>query len=135
MGWRRAASVFLSRISLASKSPIPIPFANSRPSYSFHSPNPVFRFRCLRSFSAVASPISFVANQFESEVDHSYDFEPEDDDEIGKIPIKAYFLCTSINLKNMQSENLSNVVPPTSRASNYIALRYTDFPRETSVSS
>ncbi|XP_031741617.1 uncharacterized protein LOC101217654 isoform X3 [Cucumis sativus] len=32
----------------------------------------------------------------------------------------------------MQSENLSNVVPPTSRSSNYIALRYTDFPRETS---
>lgn len=41
----------------------------------------------------------------------------------------------SINLKNMQSENLSNVVPPTSRSSNYIALRYTDFPRETSVSN
>ncbi|CAK9308583.1 unnamed protein product [Citrullus colocynthis] len=132
MGWRRAASVLLSRISFASKSPIPIPFANSRPPRFLYSSNPVFRFQCLRPFSPVASTISFTANQFESEFDHSYDFEAEEADEIGKIPIKAYFLCTSINLKNMQSENLSNVVPPTSRSSNYIALRYTDFPPETS---
>ncbi|XP_038890045.1 uncharacterized protein LOC120079752 isoform X1 [Benincasa hispida] len=132
MGWRRAASVFLSRISLTSKSPVPIPFANSRPPHFLHFLNPVFRFQCWSPFSAVASPISFTANQFESEFDHSYDFKPEDVDEIGRIPIKAYFLCTSINLKNMQSENISNVVPPTSRSSNYIALRYVDFPRETS---
>ncbi|KAE8023182.1 hypothetical protein FH972_008916 [Carpinus fangiana] len=30
----------------------------------------------------------------------------------------------------MQAENLSNVVPPSSRSSNYIALRYCDFPSE-----
>lgn len=94
MGWRRAASVLLSRISFASKSPIPIPFANSRPPHFLYSSNHVFRFQCSRPFSPVASTISFTANQFESEFDHSYDFEAEEADEIGKIPIKAYFLCT-----------------------------------------
>ena len=39
----------------------------------------------------------------------------------------------SINLKSMQAENLSNVVPATSRSSNYIALRYCDFPSENAV--
>lgn len=39
----------------------------------------------------------------------------------------------SINLKSMQAENLSNVVPPSSRSSNYIALRYCDFPSEKTV--
>ncbi|XVE91561.1 hypothetical protein REPUB_Repub01dG0020300 [Reevesia pubescens] len=34
----------------------------------------------------------------------------------------------SIDLKSMQAENLSNIVPLSSRSSNYIALRYCDFP-------
>ncbi|OVA08816.1 Protein of unknown function DUF155 [Macleaya cordata] len=54
----------------------------------------------------------------------------EEEEEIGKIPVKAYFLCTSIDLKSMQAENSRYVVPPTSRSSNYIALRYCDFPSE-----
>lgn len=40
----------------------------------------------------------------------------------------------SINLKSMQTENSDNVVPPSSRSSNYIALRYCDVPSETTVS-
>ncbi|XP_022973280.1 uncharacterized protein LOC111471847 [Cucurbita maxima] len=132
MGWRRAASVFLSCVSLASKPPIKIPSTSSTTLHLLHSSHPVFGFQCSRLFSAVASPFSITGGQFESEFEQSYDFEVEEGDEIGKIPIKAYFLCTSINLKNMQSENLSNIIPPTSRSSNYIALRYIDFPPETS---
>jgi len=33
----------------------------------------------------------------------------------------------SIDLKAMQAENLCNVVPPTSRSTNYIALKFSDF--------
>ena len=41
----------------------------------------------------------------------------------------------SIDLKRMQADNLINVVPPTSRSTNYIALRFFDFPSEISVRS
>ncbi|XP_042461884.1 protein RETARDED ROOT GROWTH, mitochondrial-like isoform X1 [Zingiber officinale] len=43
------------------------------------------------------------------------------------IPVKAYFLCTSIDLRSLQAQNAFNVVsPPTSRATNYIVFRYYD---------
>ncbi|WOL00673.1 hypothetical protein Cni_G09386 [Canna indica] len=42
------------------------------------------------------------------------------------IPVKAYFLCTSIDLRSLQAQNAFNVVPPTSRATNYVVLRYYD---------
>nr|XP_010938932.1 uncharacterized protein LOC105057908 isoform X1 [Elaeis guineensis] len=54
----------------------------------------------------------------------------EEEDVVRYVPVKAYFLCTSINLKSMQTENACNVIPPTSRSSNYVALRYSDFPPE-----
>ncbi|CAM0882551.1 unnamed protein product [Alopecurus aequalis] len=46
------------------------------------------------------------------------------------VPIKAYFLSTSIDLKSMQAEHGSDVVPPSTRSLNYIALRYSEFPPE-----
>ena len=39
----------------------------------------------------------------------------------------------SINLKSMQAENLSNIFPPTSRSSNYVALRYCDLSPDITV--
>lgn len=39
----------------------------------------------------------------------------------------------SIDLKSLQAENLCNVLPPTSRSSNYIALEYCDFPSDITV--
>ncbi|CAM0907422.1 unnamed protein product [Alopecurus aequalis] len=48
------------------------------------------------------------------------------EDETRLVPVKAYFPCTSINLKSLQSQNSFNVIPPTSRATNYVVLRYYD---------
>ncbi|KAK1270600.1 hypothetical protein QJS04_geneDACA023494 [Acorus gramineus] len=42
------------------------------------------------------------------------------------IPVKAYFLSTSIDLRGLQNQNAFNVIPPSSRATNYIVLRYYD---------
>ncbi|XP_077232974.1 protein RETARDED ROOT GROWTH-LIKE-like [Tasmannia lanceolata] len=42
------------------------------------------------------------------------------------IPVKAYFLCTSVDLRGLQHQNAYNVIPPHSRATNYIVLRYSD---------
>ncbi|XP_078430724.1 protein RETARDED ROOT GROWTH, mitochondrial-like [Wolffia australiana] len=55
---------------------------------------------------------------------------PSDDHAARHIPIKAYFFCTSIDLKTMQAEHAYNVVPPTSRSINYVALRFCDYPSE-----
>ncbi|XP_008778416.1 uncharacterized protein LOC103698205 isoform X1 [Phoenix dactylifera] len=54
----------------------------------------------------------------------------DEEDVVRYIPVKAYFLCTSINLKSMQTDNACSVIPPASRSSNYVALRYSDFPPE-----
>ncbi|WJX57355.1 hypothetical protein P8452_42926 [Trifolium repens] len=51
-----------------------------------------------------------------------------DDDPSVKIPIKAFFLSTSINLKGIQADNPRNIVPPSSRSAlNYVALRFCNF--------
>ncbi|KAF4368210.1 hypothetical protein F8388_022843 [Cannabis sativa] len=84
-----------------------------------------------RTFSALPSRVSIDTHDFDSGspyLGQTYGFEAKEDEDIGKIPIKAYFLSTSINLKSMQAANLSNVIPATSRSSNYIALRYGDIP-------
>ncbi|XVE91564.1 hypothetical protein REPUB_Repub01dG0020600 [Reevesia pubescens] len=48
--------------------------------------------------------------------------------ELPELVKKRAILFPVIDLKSMQAENLSNIVPPSSRSSNYIALRYCDFP-------
>uniref|UniRef100_M8BM36 DUF155 domain-containing protein n=1 Tax=Aegilops tauschii TaxID=37682 RepID=M8BM36_AEGTA len=58
---------------------------------------------------------------------------PQEEEEEGLsryIPVKAYFLSTSIDLKSLQAEHGSDVVPPSTRSLNYIALRYSEFPPE-----
>ncbi|KAL5553700.1 hypothetical protein UlMin_041101 [Ulmus minor] len=132
-GWRRA-SLLLHHITTPSTS-LPRnpnnPFRLLRPSLK-----PSSIFLSLRTFSALPSRVSIDISDFDSGSrydDQEYEFSAKEDEERGKIPVKAYFLSTSINLKSMQRENLSNVVPPTSRSSksNYIALRYFDIPSDT----
>lgn len=50
------------------------------------------------------------------------------------IPVTAYFLCTSIDLRSLQAQNVFSVIPPTSRAANYIVLRYCDAPTNPNAS-
>jgi uncharacterized Rmd1/YagE family protein len=57
---------------------------------------------------------------------HEHILEATQEDQSRLVPVKAYFPCTSINLKSLQSQNSFNVIPPTSRATNYVVLRYYD---------
>ncbi|CAI0462995.1 unnamed protein product [Linum tenue] len=129
----------------------------------------------FRSFSAYPSRVPAYSSDNESGSHENFPMElKEDESDFGKIPVKAYFLCTrtgsemqllatcvlllpilsgsalltftafvlfprdgsqihrfgSIDLKNMQGEHLINVVPPTSRSTNYIVLRYYDYQPE-----
>ncbi|XVF43181.1 hypothetical protein PTKIN_Ptkin02bG0019900 [Pterospermum kingtungense] len=135
--WRAAASLLINHLT---KTPFPshkhLPFSLPMgPKSLFVSPslNPPLRFPFTRPFSALPSQVSVYTSDFDHVSQDFYNqnhgfLSPEEEEEIGKIPIKAFFLCTSIDLKSMQAENLSNIVPPSSRSSNYIALRYCDFP-------
>ncbi|KAF9677112.1 hypothetical protein SADUNF_Sadunf08G0073900 [Salix dunnii] len=123
--WRATASLFLYHITTkASDFLSPKPLCCSRPLIQTVSG---FKFR---PFSAIPSRVSVYSNEIESgslDLALDYPLGPKEDEETGKIPVKAYFLCTSINLRSMQALNLSNVVPPTSRSTNYIVLRFFDF--------
>ncbi|XP_077223803.1 protein RETARDED ROOT GROWTH, mitochondrial-like isoform X2 [Tasmannia lanceolata] len=55
---------------------------------------------------------------------------PHEEEWIKYIPVKAYFLCTSIDLKRMEAENPYNVLLPTSHSLNYVTLEYCDYPPE-----
>ncbi|MED6206612.1 hypothetical protein PIB30_028474 [Stylosanthes scabra] len=85
-------------------------------------PSPLSIKNRLLSFAASSAvPCSF-------DPDPTFGFGAPEDDQTVKIPVKAYFLSTSINLKGIQADNTRNVVPPSSRSSsNYVALRFSDF--------
>ncbi|KAJ8547987.1 hypothetical protein K7X08_021223 [Anisodus acutangulus] len=83
----------------------------------------------FRSFSAAPQYVDdFEYNPHNNKLDNNnnntHSLESNDDEEIGKIPVKAYFLCTSIDLKRMQAENSRDVLPSSSRSPNHIALRF-----------
>ncbi|KAJ6902604.1 sad1-interacting factor 2-like [Populus alba x Populus x berolinensis] len=132
--WRATASLLLDHITTKASdflSPsLPKPLNRSHPLIQTARG---FKFR---SFSAIPSRVSVYSNEIESgshDLVLNYPLGPKEDEETGKIPVKAYFLCTSINLKSMQAENLSNVVPPTSRSTNYTVLRFFNFSSDTSA--
>ncbi|XAR65237.1 hypothetical protein NMG60_11009286 [Bertholletia excelsa] len=134
--WR--ASFILSSIARIPRSinlcPNPKPFRHLNPLYARPDSKSRIRFFSVRGFSALPSASPMYINDSHSGVlnyDENYVMESQEDVETGKIPIRAYFLCTSIDLKSMHAENSSYVVPPTSRSSNYIALRFCNFPSET----
>ncbi|KAL3501471.1 hypothetical protein ACH5RR_035920 [Cinchona calisaya] len=126
--WRASLALNLSRIATISK------FINSRsknpPRKSPFIPKPTTQFFHFRPFSAApsaaaqyADDLDFKAHQ-DDILDEDHYYASDEYEDAGKIPIKAYFLCTSIDLKSMQAENSRNIVPPTSRSINSIALRF-----------
>ncbi|KAG2322684.1 hypothetical protein Bca52824_015897 [Brassica carinata] len=125
--WRAVAALLLRNQLVNSSKPSSssTPCLWKRPAIASQA-SPFLNSRC---FSAFPSPISIYNNDSDSgsgDVYQSYDFGTKEEEDKGKIPIKAYFLSTSIDLKGMQADNLCNVVPPTSRSTNSIALRFSD---------
>ncbi|CAH9077313.1 unnamed protein product [Cuscuta europaea] len=55
--------------------------------------------------------------------------EEEDDDAIASaakpsIPVRAFFFSTSVDLRSLMDQNKQNFIPPTSRMTNYVVLRF-----------
>lgn len=136
---RWAAYRLLRRLtsSLSTTTSSPLSLSSNSPAFSSFSSDPISQFRIFRPFSSIPSSSSaalaldldygsrYFGENYADEVQSS-----EDGETTAKIPVKAFFLSTSINLRSMQAENAGNVVPPTSRNSNYITLRFCDLPSE-----
>ncbi|CAN6471001.1 unnamed protein product [Victoria cruziana] len=110
---------------------------------SYYRTLPAFRHRGFfsslnfQSFARGVSASSFSGSEVEwKEHDSSGEIIGDEDDyrelllEVQQenqgrfIPVNAFFLCTSVDLKSLQSHNAPNVIPPSSRASNYVVLKY-----------
>ncbi|CAL9123784.1 unnamed protein product [Musa textilis] len=138
---RRTAFLHLKRLLGASRSPLPSP---RRSVLISPAPPPLLQRRSsstspLLSFFSGNTAVSdaYESNLFPVHQGHGERRlgESQVEEEVAKyIPVKAFFLSTSIDLKSLQTENSSDVIPPTSRSSNYVALRYNDFQPETSDS-
>ncbi|XP_039030603.1 uncharacterized protein LOC120165084 [Hibiscus syriacus] len=42
------------------------------------------------------------------------------------IPVRAYFFSTSVDLRGLAEQNKQNIIPPTSRMTNYVVLKFGD---------
>ncbi|XP_057777217.1 protein RETARDED ROOT GROWTH, mitochondrial [Salvia miltiorrhiza] len=133
--WR--LSVAVSRIVSASKS-INNPNLSRNPrirsQISSLISGPRNHFSSFRPFSALPASPRYV-EEFDAS-NHDFDAnqileELLEDEEAGKISVRAFFLCTSVDLKSMQAENSKHIIPPTSRSSNSIALRFCGPPWQT----
>lgn len=98
MGRWRAAN-FVARIFVKSRSISPTPQNPFHEIRSFSSVSVPKRIQFLnfRLFSAAPAAYPQYVDDFEykpSKIDNTSSLESSDDEEIGKIPVKAYFLCT-----------------------------------------
>ncbi|XP_023905775.1 protein RETARDED ROOT GROWTH-LIKE [Quercus suber] len=80
--------------------------------------------RCVSSFSPAGSldwnePVSC------SEVgEGNGDDDNLDEDNKPCIPVRAYFFSTSVDLRSLVEQNRQNFIPPTSRMTNYVVLKF-----------
>ncbi|XP_030552642.1 protein RETARDED ROOT GROWTH, mitochondrial [Rhodamnia argentea] len=140
MGRWRAASHLLARVANSSPKPRFFSAVSSRHLPLPPPPGPAPSRLSIFASSILARPLSAVAARAYFDGDELGPrlqdsgrpcLSPiKDADESDNIPIKSYFLSTSIDLKSLQAENLGNVLPATSRSSNYIALKYSALPSD-----
>ncbi|KAL2904082.1 Sporulation protein RMD1 [Bienertia sinuspersici] len=119
-----------SSISLYSSSSFQLcNFCSSDPKSQFQRSNP-FSSIPSSSYSSLAHDFDYGLRDFSHNnyVDEEVRSHFDGEEDTAKIPVKAFFLSTSINLRSMQAENAGNVVPPTSRTSNYVTLKFCDMP-------
>ncbi|KAM7494992.1 hypothetical protein LguiB_029601 [Lonicera macranthoides] len=105
-----------------------IPFRSSSSHYSSHRLNPGFSVpKCISSISSSADTLDWndpISCSSEVEDANDYDYVIQDDDTKPSIPVRAYFFSTSVDLRSLLEQNKPNFIPPTSRMTNYVVLRF-----------
>lgn len=74
------------------------------------------------------SPVRFMSSV--TETVESNEGGVVDEDAKPSIPVRAYFFSTSVDLKRLVEVNKPNFIPPTSRMTNYVVLRFGDLNSE-----
>ncbi|KAL3520650.1 hypothetical protein ACH5RR_018799 [Cinchona calisaya] len=115
----------------------------STPSPSFFASRRIPSFaiaKCLSSISSSAKTIGWNDDVSCSEIGDGggiqadvlaysdVDDNDNDDDAIAgvkpSIPVRAYFYSTSVDLRGLMDQNKQNLIPPSSRMTNYVVLRF-----------
>ncbi|XP_057462490.1 protein RETARDED ROOT GROWTH-LIKE-like [Actinidia eriantha] len=130
----------LFTLSNPSSTPLPAP-PHSRSSF-LSPPQSLILHRTThfsRSSSHLAKRISYVTSATtlewnepisRSEVGDRDDEGVTDEDSKPSIPVRAYFFSTSVDLRTLVEQNKPNFIPPTSRMTNYVVLRFGDVKSE-----
>ncbi|KAL2326665.1 hypothetical protein Fmac_025723 [Flemingia macrophylla] len=102
---------------------LPIPPTTNRASFS-HSrhflPAPV---RCVSSLPTLDWNDAVSCSEVDAE---GTDDGTVDHDTKPSIPVRAFFFSTSVDLKSLVEQNKQNFVPPSSRMTNYVVLKFGD---------
>ncbi|CAA0821211.1 D-aminoacid aminotransferase-like PLP-dependent enzymes superfamily protein [Striga hermonthica] len=91
--------------------------------------------RCVSSMSSSAASTvwrSDAVNGQENVGRLEEEEEEEEDDGVGEtskatIPVRAFLFSTSVDLRSLVEHNKQNFIPPSSRMTNYVVLRFGDF--------
>ncbi|XP_074355486.1 protein RETARDED ROOT GROWTH-LIKE-like [Apium graveolens] len=89
---------------------------------------PQFRAVIVSGAGGFYSPVRFMSSV--TETVESNDGGVVDEDAKTSIPVRAYFFSTSVDLKRLIEVNKPNFIPPTSRMTNYVVLRFGDLNSE-----
>uniref|UniRef100_A0A166DSZ9 DUF155 domain-containing protein n=1 Tax=Daucus carota subsp. sativus TaxID=79200 RepID=A0A166DSZ9_DAUCS len=138
----------LRRLSLSSPSLIRSLFTLSKPTGPFFRPPttpspflslpinhcsfslfiPKFRAVIVTDAGCYCSLVRFMSSV--PETVESNDGGVVEEDAQPSIPVRAYFFSTSVDLKRLVEVNKKNFIPPTSRMTNYVVLRFGDLKSE-----
>ncbi|XP_071732863.1 protein RETARDED ROOT GROWTH-LIKE-like [Rutidosis leptorrhynchoides] len=95
----------------------------------FRSSSSFVKAKCISSFSTPSVSVADTVERDQTVPETAVDVDSGDDCAIDEdvkpsIPVKAYFVSTSVDLKSLEKMNKSNYVQPTSRMTNYVVLRF-----------
>ncbi|XP_060184852.1 protein RETARDED ROOT GROWTH-LIKE-like [Lycium barbarum] len=89
--------------------------------------------KCLSSISSSAHTVDWNDAVSCSEIgEEALEQEEDEDDDASAtavkpyIPVRAFFFSTSVDLRSLVEQNKQNFVPPSSRMTNYVVLRFGD---------
>ncbi|KAL0317492.1 UNVERIFIED_CONTAM: Pentatricopeptide repeat-containing protein [Sesamum angustifolium] len=104
---------------------------SSQSSWSFLQRSPGFAVsKCVSSISSsAASTVEWNDAVTGSEIGGVVGLEEEDEineTSTTSIPVRAYFFSTSVDLRSLVEQNKHNFIPPSSRMTNYVVLRFGD---------
>eukprot|EP00257_Ricinus_communis_P007453 XP_002523919.2 uncharacterized protein LOC8281964 [Ricinus communis] len=91
--------------------------------------------RCVSSLSSASAPlpppphtaVDWNEPVSGTEVGDGSGYRSVEEDSKLSIPVRAYFFSTSVDLKSLVEQNKPNFIPPTSRMTNYVVLRFGNF--------